>query len=66
MLEYSIVVSMLHAFAVGGVYMIIEEDESCRFVIKFIVCWLSVIFFGGVESFLGVTTLYKTKNAYHI
>ncbi len=32
-------------FAVGGVYMITDEDESCRFVIKFIVCWLSVIFF---------------------
>lgn len=26
----SVVVSMLHAFAVGGVYMIIDEDESCR------------------------------------
>lgn len=48
-------------FAVGGVYMIIDEDESCRFVIKFIVCWLSVIFFGGGGLFLGVTTLYKTK-----
>ena len=48
-------------FAVGGVYMIIDEDESCRFVIKFIVCWLSVIFLGGGGSFLGVTTLYKTQ-----
>ena len=48
-------------FAVGGVYLITDEDESCRFVIKFIVCWLSVIFLGGVGSFLGVTTLYKTK-----
>ena len=48
-------------FAVGGVYMIIDEDEYCRFVIKFIVCWLNLIFFGGVGSFLGVTTLYKTK-----
>lgn len=46
-------------FAVGGVYMIIDEDESCRFMIKFIVCWLSVIFLGGVGSFLGVTTLYN-------
>ena len=27
-------------FAVGGVYMIIDEDESCRFVIKFIVAGL--------------------------
>lgn len=41
--------------------MIIDEDESCRFVIKFIVCWLSVIFWGGGGLFLGVTTLYKTK-----
>lgn len=49
-------------FVVGGVYMIIDEDESCRFVIKFIVCWLNLIFFGGVGSFLGVTTLYNTKN----
>ena len=49
-------------FVVGGVYMIIDEDESFRFVIKFIVCWLSLIFFGGVGSFLGVTTLYNTKN----
>lgn len=32
-------------FAVGGVYLITDEDESCRFVIKFIVCWLCVIFF---------------------
>ena len=47
-------------FAVGGVYLITDEDESCRFVIKFIVCWLSLIFFGGVGSFLGVTTLYNT------
>lgn len=36
-------------FAVGGVYMIIDEDESCRFVIKFIVCWLSVIFLEVVD-----------------
>ena len=27
-------------FAVGGVYMIIDEDESCRFVIKFMVAGL--------------------------
>lgn len=27
-------------FVVGGVYMIIDEDESCRFVIKFIVAGL--------------------------
>lgn len=46
-------------FVVGGVYMIIDEDESCRFVIKFIVCWLSVIFWGGGGLFLGVTTLYN-------
>lgn len=46
-------------FAVGGVYLITDEDESCRFVIKFIVCWLSLIFFGGVGLFLGVTTLYN-------
>ena len=39
--------------------MITDEDESCRFVIKFIVCWLSLIFFGGVGSFLCVTTLYN-------
>ena len=39
--------------------MIINEDESCRFVIKFIVCWLSLIFFGGVGLFLGVTILYN-------
>ena len=49
-------------FAVGGVYLITDEDESCRFVIKFIVCWLSLIFFGGVGSFLGVTTLYNAIN----
>lgn len=60
MQEKSVVVSMLHAFVVGGVYMIIDEDESCRFVIKFIVCWLSVIFWGGGGLFLGVTTLYNT------
>lgn len=27
-------------FAEGGVYMITDEDESCRFVIKFIVAGL--------------------------
>lgn len=27
-------------FAVGGVYLITDEDESCRFVIKFIVAGL--------------------------
>lgn len=53
---------MLHAFCCGGVYLITDEDESCRFVIKFIVCWLSVIFLGGGGSFLGVTTLYNAIN----
>lgn len=49
-------------FAVGGVYLITDEGESCRFVIEFIVCWLSVIFLGGGGSFLGVTTLYNAIN----
>lgn len=53
-------------FAVGGVYMIIDEDESCRFVIKFIVCWLSVIFFEELDRSWVSPLFIKPKNAYHI
>lgn len=53
---------MMHAFCCRWSNMIINEDESCRFVIKFIVCWLSVIFLGGGGLFLGVTTLYNAIN----
>lgn len=53
-------------FVVGGVYMIIDEDESCRFVIKFIVCWLSLIFLEELDR-SWVSPLFITpKTAYHI
>lgn len=40
-------------FAVGGVYLITDEDESCRFMIKFIVVLAKCDIFGRSWIVLG-------------
>lgn len=57
---------MLHAFAVGGVYMITDDNESRKFVFNIIVGCLSVIFLEEVDCSWVSSLFIMPLNAYHI